>query len=77
MQDLILFICLLFSRILHRNGFSKEERTSYKHILIDNLIMYTQIVIEAMKPLEIDFHNPLCEVGFKTYIFLIILSPFA
>jgi hypothetical protein len=44
-------------RILHQNGFSREDRIQYKPVIYSNTIQSLGAVVRAMRPLGIYFTN--------------------
>lgn len=45
-------------KIIHENGFSPDECSQYKAVVYSNIIQSIQIIVKAMKRLEIEYGDP-------------------
>ena len=56
---------LVFSsvRIIHENGFTRDECKQYKPVVYSNTIQSLAAIIRGMDILGINFHNPSRRVG--------------
>jgi guanine nucleotide-binding protein subunit alpha len=51
-------------KIIHQNGYSRDELDRYKHIVYKNLVESAQDIVKAMTQLELDPVEPTNRVCF-------------
>ena len=44
-------------RIIHENGYTREECLQYKPVVYSNTVQSTVAILRAMERLQIPFHN--------------------
>ncbi len=61
-------LLLYYCRIIHEDGFSKEERLSYRHLVWSNTIHSMLHIMQAMDRMQMKFDDPDREASIIIYL---------